>query len=209
MKAKLYQFWRSSASWRVRWALALKGVAVEIVSVDLPGGEQRSDAYRAKNPMGRVPTLEIDGVTLSESVAIIEYLEERIPNPPLFPKEPLQRARVRQILETINSGIQPLQNSAVIHRHSTVEAEQQAWMREFNQRGLEAVERLLDEGPFAFGRTLGVADLFLVPQVAHAQRFGMDISHLPRVSRAYAAAMATEHAQRMLPKNQPDAPADA
>src|SRR5262249_36235193 len=108
MRPTLYHYWRSSASWRVRWALAIKGVAFESVPIDLRTGEQCTAEHRARNPIGHVPALVIDGRALAESVAILEYLEETIPQPALYPRDPWARARTRQLVELINSGVQPM-----------------------------------------------------------------------------------------------------
>jgi maleylacetoacetate isomerase len=217
MQATLYQYWRSSASWRVRWALAIKGVSFTTVTVDLQRGAQFEASHVDKNPMARVPVLVVEGRSLVESVAILEYLEEVVPTPALYPREPWLRARVRQVIEVVNAGIQPLQNLAVLARHSEDREAQRTFARDFNQRGLVALERMLvdiaaehpNPGRFAVGDTMTAADLFLVPQVEAARRYGADPSSLPRVLAAEAAALATEHAEAALPKNQPGAPADA
>ncbi len=213
MKPTLYQYWISSSSWRVRWALAVKGIAFDTVVIDLRAGAQHDEAHRARNPMGYVPTLEIDGHALGESVAILEYLEETVPSPPLYPKAPLARARVRQVVELVNSGVQPMQNLAVQQRHSAAPDEQRAFAHHFNERGMIALERLLaqiaDEGlggRFCVGDELSAADLFLVPQVASARRFGVDLARTPRVLAVEAAALATPHAAAARPENQPGAP---
>jgi maleylacetoacetate isomerase len=215
MKPILYQYWRSSCSWRVRWALAIKGVAFESVPVNLLASEQLSDEHRARNPLGHVPALVIDGRSLAESVAIIEYLEETIPTPALYPRDPWARARVRQLVELVNAGVQPLQNLSVQRYHSPDAAAQAEWARHFNERGLAAYEALLGviaaeqggAGPFSVGDTLTAAELFLVPQVYSARRFGLELSRFPRVLAAEAAALATEHAAGALPERQPGAPA--
>jgi maleylacetoacetate isomerase len=215
MPTTLYQFWRSSASWRVRWALAIKGIAFDSVPVDIGSGEQLTPEHRARNPMGHVPALWIDGRVLAESVAILEYLEETRPASPLYPKDHGARARVRQVVELVNSGIQPLQNPVVYRRHSDDVDEQKAFARFFNERGLGACEALLvtiageipAEGGFAVGGALTAADIFLVPQLSVARRFGVDLSGYPRLLAVEAAASATEHARGALPENQPGAPA--
>jgi maleylacetoacetate isomerase len=215
MSTILYQFWRSSASWRVRWALAIKGIPFTSVMVDILNGEQVGAEHKARNPMGHVPALFIDGRTLAESVAILEYLEETRPAAPLYPKDHGARARVRQLVEMVNAGIQPLQNLVVYKRHSSDPDEQKAWARFFNERGLAACEALLGtiadeipgEGGFAVGGALTAADVFLVPQVATARRFGVDLARFPRLLAVEAAAMATEHARGALPENQPSAAA--
>jgi maleylacetoacetate isomerase len=211
----LHHFWRSSASWRVRWALAIKGIPFTSVPVDIVHGEQLTDDHRAKNPIGHVPALFLDGRWLAESVAILEYLEETRPAPALYPKDPWHRARVRQVVELINAGIQPLQNLIVQAKVSADVEQQRAFARFFNERGLAACERLLDtiaaeipgEGGFAVGSTLTAADLFLVPQVSTARRFGVDLAQFPRILAAEKAALATPHAAGALPENQPGAPA--
>jgi maleylacetoacetate isomerase len=213
MSTILYQFWRSTASWRVRWALAIKGVAFESVAVDILAGEQSTPEHLARNPMGRVPALFIDGRWLGESVAILEYLEETRPAEPLYPKDHWARARVRQVVELVNAGIQPLQNNGVYQRHSTDPEEQRAWIRFFNERGLAAAEALLgtiaDEVPggggFAVGGALTAADVFLVPQIAHARRFDVDLARFPRLLAVEAAARDSEHARGALPEVQPGA----
>ncbi len=215
METTLYQFWRSSASWRVRWALAIKGIPFTSVPVDILHGEQVGPEHKARNPMGHVPALFIDGRTLAESVAILEYLEETRPATPLYPKDHGARARVRQVVELVNSGIQPLQNLVVMGRHSTDPEEQREFARFFNVRGLAACEALLatiadeipGEGSFAVGGALTAADVFLVPQIATARRFGVDLAPYPRLLAVEAAAMATEHALGALPERQPGAPA--
>lgn len=212
--ATLYQYWRSSASWRVRWALAHKGIDFETVVVNILEGEQLTEAHRARNPIGHVPALVLDGHTFAESVAILEYLEETRPEPALYPKDAVGRARVRQLVELVNAGIQPLQNLVTMKRHSADLEEQKAWTRFFNERGLAAVERVLEGlaaegrnvGTFAYGGSLTAADLLLVPQVFTARRFGVDLSSFPRTVAAEKAALATPHAAGALPEAQPGAP---
>jgi maleylacetoacetate isomerase len=217
METILYQFWRSSASWRVRWALAAKGIPFTSVPVDILHGEQLTDEHRARNPMAHVPALWIDGKSLAESVAIFEYLEETHPAPALYPKDRWARARVRQIVEIVNAGIQPLQNVVVQRRYSADPEEQKVWSRFFNERGLAACEALVTtidaEIPgdlrFAVGSALTAADVFLVPQIATARRFGVDLARFPRLLAVESAALATDHARGALPENQPGAPAPA
>jgi maleylacetoacetate isomerase len=210
----LYQFWQSSASWRVRWALAHKGVAFRSVVIDLGDNRQRAPEHLKRNPIGRVPVLDIDGHLLTESVAILEYLEETRAEAPLYPRDPLARARVRQVVETVNAAIQPFQNVRALERAGADHDAQKAYAKHFNQQGMEVLEALLGEiarelgpGTLAVGDTLTAADLFLVPQVAGARRFGVDVSQFARVLEAEAAALATPHARGALPANQPGAPA--
>jgi maleylacetoacetate isomerase len=209
----LYNYWRSSSSHRVRIALALKALEYEYVAVDLRAGEQAKDPHKARSPTGYVPCLSIDGASYVESVAILELLDERFPSPPLFPRDPHGRARVRALVEIVNSGIQPLQNLAVLTRVSADAEEQRKWAAHFNARGLESFEAALAVveregvgGPFAYGPAPTAADVVLVPQVLSARRFQVDVAPLKRVSRAYDAAMNLDAFRRAAPENQPDAP---
>jgi maleylacetoacetate isomerase len=214
MRPVLYQHWRSSSSWRVRWALLHKRIEFESVWIDLAHDEQLSAEHRLRNPMGYVPALAIDGPPggrcLSESVAILEYLEETAPEPPLYPRAPWRRARARQVVELVNSGVQPLQNLSVLRRVSADGAAQKAWGHYFNERGLQALEALLqliadegDGGAFAVGDALTAADLYVVPQVASARRFGVDVARFVRCLAVEKAALATPAGARALPENQP------
>lgn len=214
MKLTLYHFWRSSASWRVRWALAIKGLPFESVPVDLLAGEQKSEEHRARNPIGHVPALGFeDGRILAESVAILEYLDDLVPEPALYPRDPWKRARVRQLVETINAGVQPLQNLVVLARVSSDREAQQAWAGFYIERGLLAYEQLLGlvasegaSGPFSMGAELSAADLFLVPQMNVARRFKVEVAPFARCLAVEAAALATPEAASALPENQPGAP---
>ncbi len=212
-KPILYQFWRSSSSWRVRWALMVKGVEFDIHSVDLGAGEQLTPEHLARNPLGRVPALLLDGHCLAESVAIIELLEERIPSPPLFPKDPWARVRTRQLVEYVNSGIQPFQCPVCVNRARDTPEARTEWSRFFNERGLLAYEKMLETvaaeglgGRFSVGDTLTAADILLCTQTWSARRFGVDVEQFPRVFAVEKAAMATPHAERARPENQPGAP---
>ncbi|HLK38519.1 MAG TPA: maleylacetoacetate isomerase [Polyangiaceae bacterium] len=212
----LYNYWRSSSSQRVRIALALKGVAYEYVSVNLLEGEQTGAAHRARSATGYVPCLSVDGVPYVESVAIVELLEELFPSPPLYPRDAHGRARVRALVEIINSGTQPLQNLRVLKALEGVgqDAErQQAWLHHHVGRGLASFERAMEEaaregvtGSFAYGDSPGAADAFLVPQVDAAKRFKLDLGAYPRVAAAHEAALALEPFQRAAPGRQPDSP---
>jgi maleylacetoacetate isomerase len=188
---KLYEGWRSSASWRVRWGLAIKGVAYERVLVDLQAGEHHT-ALAPVNPMRQVPTLVLDdGRVLTESVAILEWLDETHPLPRLLPEDPYLRARVRALVQVVNSGIHPLQNSKVRAAISDDAAAQNAWCARWIVAGLAAYEEHAAElaGRYSVGDTLTLADLYLVPQVRNAQRFGADISALTRVTKIYDACL--------------------
>lgn len=206
-KLVLSTYWRSSCSHRVRIALGYKQLAYEPSFVNILDGEHKKPEYLAKNPIGHVPTLTIDGTSYVESVAIMELLEELYPDPPLLPKTPHERARVRALVETINAGIQPLQNLVVLERHGGSDQEKRiAWMKFFIPRGLGAFEAHASEiGPFAFGKDFTMADACLVPQVYAARRYGIDLTPFPNIVRAEAAASALPFVAAAKPDAQPDA----
>jgi len=202
MRVVLHDYWRSSASYRVRIALALKGIGYDRVAVDLVKGEQRGAENLEFNPQGLVPTLEIDGKRLTQSLAIIEYLDETRPGPPLLPSSPGARAHVRGLALAIACEIHPVSNLRVLARVEALGgAEARAsWNRQNISDGLEAVEILLDQpgfdGRFCHGSTPGLADCTLIPQLYNATRWGADFAHLPRISAVAAscADLAAFHA---------------
>lgn len=214
LKLVLYNYWRSSASFRVRIALAVKKLAYDSVAVNLLKSEQRTAEHRARSPMGHVPCLFIDGQPFIESVAIIELLDDLAPDPPLYPRDPYARARVRALVEMVNSGMQPLQNLVVLDRVSADAAARKEWSTAFNVRGLEALEALMKRhedagitGPYAFGDRFTAADVFLVPQLYAATRvLGIDLAPYPRVKRANEAALLLDAVKAAIPDAQPDAP---
>jgi maleylpyruvate isomerase len=212
---RLYNYWRSSASWRVRIALYFKGIPFEYVPVHLARGEQHSDAHRARNPMAQVPVLEIelDGTRrlLGQSLAILELLEERLPDPALLPKDPFLRARARELAEMVNAGIQPHQNLTPMKRiDALAEGAGAAHARHFNEVGLAALEERVREtaGRFCVGDQPTFADLCLVPQIYSARRFGVsDLeARCPTLLRIEAACNALPAFQEAHPDRQPDAP---
>ena len=174
---KLHGYFRSAASWRVRIALNLKGVEVFHVPHHLRRGEQRAPEYLALNPQGLVPAIELDnGAVLTQSLAIIEWLEETFPNPPLLPAGPLERAHVRAFALALAADTHPLQNIGVLARLRAMgwpEEEVQSWAADVNAAGLQACEALLGTsgGPFCFGDAPTLADICLVPQLGNARRF--------------------------------------
>lgn len=212
---RLYNYWRSSASWRVRIALALKGVAYEYVPVSLirDGGEQKGEAFRALNPLMQVPALawEEGGETrvLTQSLAIIEYLEERFPEPALLPRDPFLRARTRQLAEMINAGIQPLQNlEPQRYVREELKGDAAAWTRHFIVRGMTALEAEArrSAGDFLVGDAVTVADALLVPQMFATRRFGGGVEAFPTLCRIEARCAALPAFQQASPERQPDAP---
>lgn len=207
MKPILSTYWRSSCSFRVRIALGYKKVDYEPLLVNLLEGDQKKPAHLAKNPIGHVPTLTIDGVTHVDSIAIMELLEELYPDPPLLPKAPHDRARVRALVQTIASGIQPLQNLVVLDRVGGTDQEKRSdWMKFWITRGLGAFEALASEGgPFAYGTTFTMADACLVPQIYASRRVGVDLTPFPRILRAEAAASELAFVASARPEAQPDA----
>jgi maleylpyruvate isomerase len=224
----LYNRWRSSSSYRVRIALAMKRISYEYAVVRADD-ESTMAVHRGRSPTGYVPCLVVDGVAYIESVAIIELLEELVPQPALYPRDHHGRARVRGLVEMINSGIQPLQNSGVLAHLETAVAPDpgggaapasisRAWARHFIERGLESLERAISansgdtsdgtDGPYAYGAAPTAADVFLVPQVHNARRFGVAVERYVRVCSAFEAAARLEAFQRAAPQNQIDAETD-
>ncbi|SRR6266545_2998736 len=198
---KLYQGRQSSASWRVRWALALKRVSYDGVFVDIAAGEHLT-VLAPVNPMRQVPALELDdGRVLTESVAIIEWLDETIPEPRLLPEDPFERARTRELVQIVNSGIHPLQNTSARLAVSSDRDVRRAWTRRWIERGLSAYEAHVarHSGRFSIGDRLTMADLFLVPQVRNAERHHADISACPRVLAIYAGCLETPEASSTQP----------
>jgi maleylpyruvate isomerase len=208
---KLHGYFRSSASYRVRIALNLKGLPTEHLAHHLRKGEQRDPAFLAINPQGLVPALEDDaGAVLTQSLAIIEWLDETHPEPPLLPKDPLQRAKVRAFADVLACDTHPLQNLKVLSRLRELglsEDKVTAWAGWANREGLSACEKLIakEQGPFCFGTTPTIADLCLVPQLANARRFGVDINAFPRLLQAEAAAKVMDAFAHAAPDRQPDA----
>jgi len=208
---KLHGYFRSSASYRVRIALNLKGLRVDHLPHHLRKGEQVAPAYLAINPQGLVPTLENDaGAILTQSLAIIEWLDETHPTPPLLPKEPLRRAKVRAFAQVLACDTHPVQNLKVLARLRELglpEEKVTAWAGWANREGLSACDKLIatEAGPFCFGDAPTMADLCLVPQLAIARRFGVDVSVFPRLLQAEAAAKALPAFADAAPDKQPDA----
>ena len=205
---KLYNYFRSSASWRVRIALAWKNVPYEYVPVSLLDKANQRDEYRELNPLQQVPTLILDdGRRLSQSLAILEYLEETVPTPPLLPADPFLRARARQLAEVINSGIQPFQNLPTIALLSQAGLEAPKVVAGFIARGLDGLAASADAtaGTFLVGDAPSFADACLVPQLNAARRFGLDPATWPLLARVEEACMRLEAFQIAHADRQPDA----
>jgi maleylpyruvate isomerase len=208
---KLHGYFRSSAAYRVRIALNLKGLRAEHLPHHLRKGEQCAPAYLLINPQGLVPTLEDDtGAIITQSLAIIEWLEETHPAPPLLPRQPLQRAKVRAFALAIACDTHPVQNLKVLTRLRELgvsEDQVTGWAGWVNREGLAACEKLVakEPGPFCFGAQPTMADLCLVPQLANARRFGVDVNAYPRLLQAEAAAKARPAFADAAPDKQPDA----
>jgi len=189
---RLYGYWRSSAAYRVRIALALKGIAYESVEVNLLAGEQRDDAYRASNPQGLVPALEIDREVIGQSLAIIDYLDALYPDPPLVPRDPLARARVLGQALVIAADIHPITNLRVLQRlagqFGADQPSKDEWYRHWIAEGFTALEEMAGSGPFLGGDAPNLADVCLVPQMYNARRFALPLDAYPKLVAADAAA---------------------
>ena len=210
---KLYSYCRSSAAYRVRIALNLKGLTPEYVPVNLLAAEQKSTAYLQRNPQGLVPALETDeGVLLSQSVAIIEWLEDAYPEPALLPADPLQKARVRSIVNHITCDIHPLLNIAILgHLRDPLQASEQQvqhWYSTWVERGFSALETTLaaSDSIFCNGETPGMADYCLVPQVFNARRFNVPMDSYPTLTAIDARCQKLPAFAQAHPSQQPDFP---
>ena len=211
---KLYNYWRSSASWRVRFALAYKHIPYEYVAVSLlqDGGQQHSEGYRALNPMAQVPTLEwIEGgetLRLGQSLAIIEYVDGAFPGPRLLPEHPFVRAKVRQLAEIVNAGIQPLQNLELLrYVREELKGDTGAWAKHFVGRGIRALEAeaVHTASAYLVGDEVTLADCCLVPQLYACRRFGVDLTGCPTLLRVEARLQTLDAYQASHPDAQPDA----
>jgi maleylpyruvate isomerase len=207
---QLYDYWRSSAAYRVRIALHLKGLAYEPIAIDLRKGGQRSSAYRARNPQGLVPYLQDGEVGIGQSFAIMEYLDERYPQPPLLPKDPAARAYVRALALAIVCEIHPLNNMRVLQyleQRGDPEPDRLAWYRHWIGQGFEPIEAVLAErgDPFCFGEAATLADICLVPQVYNARRYSCDLEPYPTIRAIDQRCRQIEAFAEAAPERQPDA----
>lgn len=207
----LYSAWRATAPYRVRIGLALKGLAYDYVPVDLIKGEQREPAYRAVNPQGLTPALDLgDGHVLTQSLAILEWLEETRPEPPLLPKDPLDRATVRAMALIIACDIHPLNNTRVgraLNKLGVSAEDNRAWIHRWIGDGFDTLEPMVARHGrgFAFGDAPTLADCCLIPQVYSANRYELDLAPWPAIRAVAAAAAGHPAFQAAHPNNQPDA----
>jgi maleylacetoacetate isomerase len=209
---KLYTYFRSSAAYRVRIALNLKGLAYEAISIHLTkdGGVQHSAPFRAVNPQGRVPALALDnGDTITQSLAIIEYLDETHPKPPLLPADPVARAKIRAVADLIACDIHPLNNLIALqylkrelkHEQPTIDT----WYHHWILQGFAALETMLNPGPYSFGNEVTLADICLVPQVFNARRLKVPLDKFPNIVAVDAACLKLPAFDKARPENQLDA----
>jgi len=212
MAMKLYGYFRSSAAFRVRIALNLKKLDYETAAIHLRRNDQTKPDYLAVNPQGLVPALEDGGRTLIQSLAIIEYLDETYPDPPLLPQQPVDRARARALAEIVACDIHPINNLRVLryltHSLGQDEAAIATWYNHWIDAGFQALERLLVRdgrtGAFCHGYAPGLADITLVPQVVNAERYRLDLAPYPTIARIYQSCMALEAFAAAHPDRQPD-----
>jgi maleylpyruvate isomerase len=213
MRLALYSYWRSSSAWRVRIGLHWKGLAFEYRAVDLRAGAQFDDVHRARNAMTQVPVLEVeeDGAVhhLAQSMAILHWLEERFPASPLLPADAYGRARVRMLAEHVNSGIQPFQNQAPQKwLHAKQPGLEREWVQRWVGEGMAALERAVADGAgrFCHGDAPTLADVYLVPQLYGARRFGLEVTAFPTLERIERACQDLPAFASAAPDTQPDAP---
>ncbi|OQV22846.1 Maleylacetoacetate isomerase [Hypsibius exemplaris] len=207
---KLHTYFRSSSAWRVRIALAWKQIEYEAVPVHLLNGEQKSEEYTRINPLQQVPALLIDGHVITQSLAIMEYLEEKFPQHPILPQDTLQRARVREVSEIIGSGIQPLHNLSVLNKVSDETSKKVEFAAFWIAKAFDALEVLLEStsGKYCVGDEVTMADFCLVPQVAAAERFKVPLEKYVNIRRVNAALKALQPFQKADQFAQSDCPED-
>lgn len=210
MTLVLHSAWRASAPYRVRIALNLKGVPYDYAAVDLAGGQQHSPAYRQLNPQGLTPALELDGEVLTQSLAILEWLEETHPEPPLLPRDPLGRAKVRMMMGVVACDIHPVNNLRILQALTKAgldEAARRAWAQRWIHDGFAVLEPMIARHGrgFAFGDTPTLADCCLIPQVYNSTRFEVDLAPYPHIAAVVRRAAEHPAFQAAEPTRQPDA----
>jgi maleylpyruvate isomerase len=208
---KLYEYYRSSCSYRLRIALNIKNIAAEAHSIDLLKGEQHAPEYKDINPQGTVPTLLDGDVMIYQSLAALEYLEETHPTPPIMPKSPVDRAEVRSIALAIVCGIQPMNNIGVLNylqsEMNFSEDQKMQWYRHWIESGLAPIEQMLSDGKFCFGSTPTIADICLIPQIFNAIRFKCDVSFFSKIMSIYEECLKLDEFDRATPENNKPKPA--
>ena len=212
---KLYGYWRSTAAYRVRIALALKNIAVIDIPVQLvkEGGEQHQQLYRSINPQGLVPALDIGGSIITQSMAILEYLDEQYPEPPLLSEDPVLRAQIRAFCQSIVCDIHPLNNLRVLQflqgSMAVNEEQKMDWYQHWVKTGFEALEAVIDQTnrvqPYCFGELPSMADICLIPQIYNANRFDCAMDNYPNLQRINHNCLQLEAFESTLPENQQDA----
>jgi maleylacetoacetate isomerase len=207
---KLFSFWRSLATYRVRIALNLKGLKPEVVNIDLMKGDQRMPGFKAVNPQMVIPALvDGEGPVLFQSLAILEYLDEVHPNPPFLPKDAVARAKVRAFAAVIGCDIHPLNNLAPLQYLRRVLKQEQpaidAWYHHWIIEGFSALETMIEPGPYCFGASATLADIYLVPQMYNARRLKTPLEAFPKLVAADAALVKLPAFDKARPENQPDA----
>ena len=213
---KLYGYYRSSATYRLRIILNAKGLDWDYQAVNLLEGEQTAAEFKALNPLGLVPILDTGDATLAQSPAIAEYLEERFPEPALLPPDPVDRARVREMVHSVGCEIHPLQNIGVLmhvkQAYSLDDTALQAWGRKWIDRGFSALEiqarERSSDGRFSYGDSLTLADVWLIPQLFNAHRFELDLSPYPTLVGIDQHCQTLDAVAAAHPSRQPDAPSD-
>jgi len=208
----LYSYFRSSAAYRVRIAFNLKGLGYDMIPIHLQkeGGINRKPEYRAINPLMRVPALKLDtGEVLTQSLAIIEYLDETHPQPPLLPRDPLKRAQVRALAQLVACDIHPLNNTSSLRYLKNELAQDQAsidgWYHHWILEGFSALEAMIVPGPYAMGAEVTLADIAIVPQVANARRLKVPLDAFPKIVAVDAVCAKLPAFEKARPENQPDA----
>ncbi len=209
----LYDYFRSTAAYRVRITLNLKGLDYRQAPVNLLQGEDGGAKYRAVNPQGLVPALEVGGDVLHQSLAICEYLDEVEPEPPLLPGDPLQRAQIRALAQMVACDIHPVNNLRILKyltgKLGVSEAQKLSWYHHWINEGFRPIEQMLKQtaanGPFCFGDRLTLADICLVPQLYNARRFELDLTPYPRIVAIEQHCLTLDAFERARPENQPDA----
>ena len=211
MAITLYSYWRSTAAYRVRLALNLKGLDYKTITVDLTDAEHRREDYAARNPQMLVPFLEDGSIGVAQSLAILEYLEETAPEPPLYPEDPAERARVRAFAAAIACDVHPLNNLRVLnYLKGPLAADGDAvskWYGHWIHEAFHALEKICSDGDYVFGDTVTAADVCLVPQIYNARRFNIDLAPFPKLVAVDARCLELPAFATAVPEKQPDAPA--